>query len=103
MNRNTKHILVEKLIRLNLKKVELFKKVIKSIKQNNNINNIVKNYTTLTLTKVNKRKTVLSKKNKICFFTGKRGGVLKHFSFSRYTIKSLILQNKLTNVKKANW
>jgi hypothetical protein len=29
--------------------------------------------------------------------------VLYKFNFSRYTIKKLILQNRLTNFKKNNW
>jgi hypothetical protein len=29
--------------------------------------------------------------------------VVNGFSFSRYTIKKLLLTNKLTNVKKNNW
>ena len=103
MNSNIKNIVREKIIRLSIRKKELFLNTIKSIRQNNNISNNIKNYTNFFLKKLTKTKVCLSKKNKICFYTGKRGGVLNNFNFSRYTIKSLIIQNKLTNVKKNNW
>jgi hypothetical protein len=103
MNKNIKNILKEKIIRINLSKKEVGKKILKSINQNNNIKNNIKIYTNFLMVKNIKHNTILSRKHKICIFTGKRAGILHGFSFSRYIIKSLILQNKNTNLKKNNW
>ncbi len=103
MNKNIRNIIREKIIRINLSKKEIFKKILKSINQNNNIKNSIKIYTNFIINKENKKNFFLSKKHKICIYTGKRGGLLKGFSFSRYTIKKLILKNQLTNIKKNNW
>jgi ribosomal protein S14 len=100
MNKNIKNILREKIIRINLRKVEIKNKLLKSLIQNNNITNIIKIYANYTINK--NKNTSVSRKNKICFYTGKRGSVLYKFNFSRYTIKKLILQNRLTNFKKNN-
>ena len=93
----------EKIIRINLYKRDVFRKILKSISQNNNITNNIKIYTNY-----NKQKTIIkhskqTKKHKICIYTGKRSGILKGFSFSRYIIKNLIIGNKYTNLKKNNW
>jgi hypothetical protein len=103
MNKNIRNILKEKIVRINLSREEINKKILKSISQNNNINNNIKIYTNYFLNKTTKKNHFLSKKHKICLYTGKRGGLFKGFNFSRYIIKSLILQNKYTNLKKNNW
>ena len=103
MNKNLKNIVREKIIRVHLKKRELVLQILKSIQQNNNINNNYKNYINLIYKKLNKKNSCVSKKNNICFYTGKRGGVLNFFGLSRYTIKNMILQNKMYNIKKNNW
>lgn len=93
----------EKIIRINLSKKEVLTKIVKSIYQNNNIHNFIKIYSYFQYNKLITKNSKISKKHKICFLTGKRGGVTNGFSFSRYTIKKLILANKLTNIKKNNW
>jgi len=103
MNKNIKNILEEKTLRMNLYKREIFQKILKSISQNNNINNNIKIYTNFLQKKSKKLNTISSRRHRICLVTGKYSGVLKGFSFSRYTLKRLILDNKLTNVKKHNW
>lgn len=103
MNKNIRNILREKIIRINLSKKEISKKIMKSISQNNNINNNIKIYLNYTLTKKTGGFYYLSRKHKICLFTGKRSSILKGFSFSRYIIKALILKNRSTNIKKNNW
>lgn len=103
MNKNIKNILREKIINLNLLKKSLKHKIIKSINQNNNIYNNIKVYTNYILTKVKLKNTTLSRKHKICFYTGKRSGIIRGFNFSRYKIKNLILENKFTNMKKNNF
>lgn len=103
MNKNIRNIIKEKIIRINLSKKEIKKKILKSISQNNNLQNNIKIYSNFLMTKYTKKNNFLSRKNKICLYTGKRGGFLKGFSFSRYIVKSLILQNKHTNLKKNNW
>lgn len=103
MNKNIRNILKEKIIRINLSKTEIKKKLRKSISQNNNISNNIKIYTNFLITKNNKKNNFYSRKHKICILTGKRSSILKGFSFSRYITKSLILQNKSTNLKKNNW
>ena len=103
MNKNIKNIIREKIIRVHLKKNEFFLKILKSIQQNNNINNNYKNYVNLIYGKLSKKNNHISKKNNICFYTGKRGGVLNSFGLSRSTFKCMILQNKMYNIKKNNW
>lgn len=103
MNKNIKNIMREKLIRIRLTKGNIFKKILRSISQNNNIKNKIKIYTNYIFDKNLKKNTMQTKKHKICFYTGKRGGVINGFNFSRYKIKNLILENKLTNIKKHNW
>lgn len=93
----------EKIIRLNIAKKEIFFKINKSIIQNNNIENSIKIYTSFSLVKKIKKHNHVSKKNKICLYSGKRKTVLKGFSFSRYFLKRLILKNLHTNIKKNNW
>jgi hypothetical protein len=102
MNKNIKNILKEKLVFINLNKLEVFRSILKSINQNNNINNNIKIYSGFLLEKKLKKNFFLSKKHKICLLTGKRSSILKGYSFSRYMIKSLILKNKFTNLKKKN-
>ena len=100
MDKNIQNILKEKIKKFKLKNTELCSKIEKSILQNNNIKNNIKLYSKHTIVK----KTIfLSRQHKVCIFTGKRSGVLKGFSFSRYKLKSLILNNWMTNLKKNNW
>jgi len=103
MNKNIKNILKEKITIINLFKRSIVTKILKSINQNNNINNSIKLYTNYILTKNKSKNTNISKKHKICLLTGKRSGVLKGFTFSRYKVKGLILENKFTNIKKNNF
>lgn len=103
MNKIVKDILKEKLVLTNIKSREVFLKILKGIKQNNNTQNKVKVYINHLCTKQNKRNFFSSKKHKICLYTGRRSGLFKNTSFSRIKIKNLILNNKLTNVKKHNW
>ena len=103
MNKNIKNIVKEKIKKTKLIKTEILIKINKSILQNNNVKNNIKLYSTLQLIKKNKKHEYLSRQHKICLITGKRGGSLKLFNFSRYIIKKLILENKLTNLKKHNW
>ena len=103
MKNSIKNILKEKIVRLNVTKVNLFIKILKSVGQNNNINNGIKIYTNVNLHKINNKSNLCTRKHKICLYTGKRGGVVNGFSFSRYTFKKLILSNKMTNIKKNNW
>jgi len=103
MKSRIKHIIKEKIIRINLSKKNIFQKILKSVTQNNNINNYIKIYTNYILSKKKYKYGVLSKKHKICLYTGKKSGILKNFSFSRHTVKKMILNNKLTNFKQNNW
>jgi ribosomal protein S14 len=102
MNKNINNILKEKILRMNLHKKEIFQKILKSISQNNNINNNIKVYAAFIQKKSKKLNTISSRRHRICLITGKYSGILKGFSFSRYTLKRFILDNKLTNVKKHN-
>lgn len=103
MNKNINNILKEKIKTINLKKKELFWKLLKSISHNNNITVNIKNYSRFNMIKIIKHKSTNSKKNKICLYTGKRKSIIKNFDLSRYKIKNLIIANKLTNFKKNNW
>lgn len=103
MDKNICNILKEKLIIANLEKKEFFRKILKSISQNNNISNKLKIYANYILMKKNKKNCLISRRHKICLFTGRRGGLFKNTNFSRIKFKNLILNNKYTNVKKNNW
>ena len=103
MNKNISKILKEKIKRIQLTNQEFFWKFNKSVTQNNNINNNIRLYSQLQFTKKLKKIKHLSKKHKICLYTGNYNGILKGFNFSRYQLKKLILNNKLTNLKKHNW
>jgi len=103
MQSNIKNIMRERITIINISQKEAFRKIIKSIYQNNNISNFIKIYANYQYNKSRSKNSFLSKKHKICLYTGKRSGVVSGFSFSRYTIKKLLLTNKLTNVKKNNW
>jgi len=102
MNKNIKNIMREKVLRINLYRKNIFYKILKSVSQNNNITNNIKIYANFTKVKHITQNTKQTKKHKICIYTGKRSGVLKSFSFSRYKVKDLILSNKYTNIKKHN-
>jgi ribosomal protein S14 len=103
MDKNVKNIMREKIINYNLQKKDIYWNIKKSIQQNNNINNNIKVYINYDINIRNTKNNFLTKKHKICLYTGKRGGILKGFNFSRYVLKNLILMNKLTNIKKNNW
>jgi ribosomal protein S14 len=103
MKYSIRNIIKERIIRKNLTKKDILYKIIKSISQNNNINNNIKIYLNYILKKKNSRNNILSRKHKVCLYTGKRSGILKGFNFSRYTVKRFILENKLTNLKQNNW
>jgi ribosomal protein S14 len=102
MDKNIRNIIKEKIKKSNLLKTEIFLKIKKSILQNNNIIMKLKLYSKLQIIKKNLKKTHMSKQHKICIKTGKRSSLLNGFSFSRYKIKGLIIENKLTNIKKHN-
>ena len=103
MNSNIKNILKEKIIRIKTTKNNILKKILKSVSQNNNIKNKIKIYTNYIINKKQQNNTISTRKHKICLLTGKRAGILKGFSFSRYTVKRLILNNRMVNFKKNNW
>lgn len=103
MDKNVYNILKEKLILINLEKREFYRKILKSISQNNNVKGGIRVYANYVLIKKDKKSCFLSRKHKICLFTGRRGGLFKHSNFSRIKFKNLILNNKYTNFKKNNW
>jgi hypothetical protein len=103
MNKNIKNILREKITSINLFKKSIIIKIVKSVSQNNNINNNIKIYSNFLKSKNLQKNNIVSRKHKICLYTGKRSGILKGFSFSRYKVKNLILENKFTNLKKNNF
>jgi len=102
MDKNICNIMKEKLTIINLKKKEFSKKIIKSISQNNNIFAVTKVYANFIFMKKNKKSCFLSRKHKICLYTGRRGGLFKDTNFSRIKFKNLILTNKFENIKKNN-
>ena len=101
MTKNVQNIVKEKIKKTNLLKTELLLNIKKSILQNNNIKTQVKLYAILQIIKC-KKNTFMSKQHKICISSGSRSSILKNFSYSRYKIKNLIIENKLTNIKKNN-
>ena len=102
MDKNIKNIIREKIINHNLCKKDIYWNMKKSIQQNNNISNNIKIYINYNINSKNIKNNFLTKKHKICLYTGKRNSILKGFNFSRYILKNLILMNKLTNIKKNN-
>ena len=103
MTKNVQNIIKEKIKKINLLKTETLFNIKKSIIQNNNIKNQIKLYAILQTIKKNKKHTFMSKQHKICILTGSRSSILKSFNYSRYRVKNLIIENKLTNIKKNNW
>lgn len=103
MDKNICNIMKEKLKVIALKKKEVFQKILKSISQNNNITVATKIYANYIYMKKNRKNCFISKKHKICLYTGRRGGLFKNTNFSRIKFKNLIINNKFTNVKKNNW
>ena len=63
MNKNIKNILKEKITTINILKKSIITKILKSINQNNNVNNSIKLYTNYTLTKTKGKNTNISKKH----------------------------------------
>lgn len=103
MNKNIRNTMKEKIKMIRFFKKNIIIKIIKSVSQNNNINNNIKIYTNFLQIKNLKRNMATSKKHKICLYTGKRSGILKGLTFSRYKVKNLISENKFTNLKKNNF
>lgn len=101
MNKNIRNIFIEKKRIIFNKTKYLY--ISKSILQNNNINNNIRFYIWYALNAKLKNLNYISRRNKICLYTGKIGGILKYFSLSRHTTKKLIIQNKCTNISKINW
>lgn len=103
MNKNIQNILTEKITLHKISKSGIYSNILKSIKQNNNINNSVALYCTMQHQKILKKKPKMSSAHKVCFYTGKMGGVYKNINLSRHTLKKLIIGGVFTNVKKSNW
>jgi ribosomal protein S14 len=83
--------------------MDILLKVLKSVSQNNNVKNSIKIYSNYIIKKRTYKGCLISRKHRVCLYTGKRSSILKGFNFSRYVVKKLILENKLTNFKQHNW
>jgi ribosomal protein S14 len=100
MKKKNINILLEKNRRLKNLKTELICKILKSLLQCNNTPNLKKKYALYYLTKYYKNiKKHETKTIKTCLVTGKRGGSLKNFNFSRHCIKKYIGYNQIDNLK----
>ena len=103
MNKNIQNILTEKITIHKISKNAIYSNILKSIKQNNNISNSMVLYCTVQNQKIFKKKPNMSTIHKVCFYTGKMGGVYKNVNLSRHTVKKLIINGVYTNIKKSNW
>lgn len=89
---------------LNFSKKELKRSILKSILQNNNSKQLVRNYCCFLLSSfLKKKKSQLSKINKVCLKTGKLKGFLKNQNFNRHQIKILSKRGLIINFKKSGW
>lgn len=100
MNTNINRIYEEKIIIGKLKKTEFRFKILKSIMQNNNINIGKQMHVKFNIIKNGIHRKMVSKKNDICLYSGKRKSITSKSNLSRYTFKSFLLSNRVANVKK---
>ncbi len=78
------------------KKNEIKTKILKSITQCNKIEPIYQNYANQLLSK---RKINFYKIKHICLKTNRGSGVYNSFFLSKFSIKNLMLDNKVQNIK----
>ena len=81
----------------------MYKNIQRSLRQNNNITCTIKAYSSIQIGKNTLKNSNICKRHKVCIHTGRRGGLLKGFDYSRIALKRLINYNKATNIKKNNW
>ena len=102
MKSRIRNLTVEFLLREKYRKIEVKKKILKSIIQNKN-NNINKRLFFVKLLHNTIKYGTIAKQHELCINTGRSGGIVKLLSLSRHSIKNYGLHNKLQNIRVASW
>lgn len=84
-------------------KYEIKKKIFKSIYHNKNINPIIRSNIIYKISKIPIKLSISKEINNICNITGRNKGNLKKFNLSRHSIRKLINNNNLQNIKINAW
>lgn len=98
-----KHLIVkERLIRKNFTKIEPQYLALKSLIHNQVLSPSIRFEASLLLSKLLKKKSRFSFKNR-CFLTGKGRGYFRFFNLARIETRNLARNNDLPFIKKASW
>lgn len=97
MKKNIKKIEFLKIKKIIKKKKEIKKKILKNIIQNNFNKSLKKIFFYFKLLNLIKKKN--NKFKKICIITGRKKGLFSLFNLSRHSIKYLLNENKIQNLK----
>ena len=81
-------------------KNEIKKKILKSIIQNQKIQPLKRQYSYYQLIKTS---NLYLKIKNTCLLTGRNSSVYKNFFISRHSIKKMLNDNKLQNIKINSW
>lgn len=92
----------EHLRRSKFKKIEAQYIALKTIIHNQKLSNVVRWEATLLLTKIVKKHSPVSFKNR-CFLTGRGRGNLQFFNLSRIQVRELARNNDLPFITKSSW
>jgi|Transcript_15806 small subunit ribosomal protein S14 len=95
-------ILKERLVRQTFSDIETQYIALKTIISNQTLSSFIRFEACLLLTKVLKKKSRFSFKNR-CFLTGRGRGYSRFFNLSRIQTRNLARNNDLPSIKKASW
>ena len=98
-----KHLFIkERLVRKTFNEIETQHIALKAIIYNQTLSPAIRFEASLLLTKILKKKSRFSFKNR-CFLTGRGRGYFRFFNLSRIEIRNLARNNDLPFIKKASW
>lgn len=92
----------ERLVRKAFNEIETQYLALKAISHNQTLSASIRFEASLLLTKILKKKSRFSFKNR-CFLTGRGRGYFRFFNLSRIQVRNLARNNDLPFVKKASW
>jgi len=92
----------ERLVRKTFNEIETQYIALKAITYNQTLPSSIRFEASLLLTKILKKKSRFSFKNR-CFLTGRGRGYFRFFNLSRIQTRNLARNNDLPFVKKASW
>jgi len=94
-------IVKEKIKKIYFKKYELKKKLLKSLKNNKNIDLNKNVYASWKLNKLFRKKIKVEKS--ICLVSGRQRGIWRFCSLSRHQLNSKLKDGNLINCKSSSW